>query len=385
MPPLHSLATPVGFPPEVRSHSPDRAYVKRTSSQVLERLRKASPDGVVRILALSGGGAGGAFGAGALVGLSRRGERPQYDVVTGVSAGALIAPFAFLGSQWDAQLSEAFSGVRAEHLLGLGRLQEYIDLLLHHGMARSTGLTSLVDQFVTADLVQAVAREAASGRMLLVITTDLDQQDAVVWDLGRIAACGGEPARKLFRDVLVASASVPGLFSPVLIRVEQGGKIYEEMHVDGNTTTSLFVVPEVAYFMPFEPAMLQDSQLYVLMNGQMTSAPSTTAFRLGSILAHSFSAALTHLSRAQIAAVQQFADRYDLSLRLTWIPADVPKAGSFEFRSAQMRRLFDYGARCAENGHLWATVSEAEAREVAAQRGLLQSQPECPVETSGPG
>ena len=112
-PTLFSSATPVGFPAEeVRFLSTDRASVERKSTAALQRLRSSSKDGTVRALVLSGGGAGGAFGAGALVGLSRRQERPQYDVVTGVSAGALIAPFAFLGPEWDSQLTEAFTSGR---------------------------------------------------------------------------------------------------------------------------------------------------------------------------------------------------------------------------------------------------------------------------------
>ena len=217
-PTLFGSAAPVGFPSEVRFLSTDRASVERKSTAALQRMKSSSKDGTVRALVLSGGGAGGAFGAGALVGLSRRQERPQYDVVTGVSAGALIAPFAFLGSEWDSQLTEAFTSGRGEQMSLNG-----LFALPFGASRRSAALTELVDRYVTPDLVRAVAREAASGRLLWVATTDLDKEETVIWDMGAIAMHGGEPARKLFRDVLVASASIPGVFEPVLIHVQQGG------------------------------------------------------------------------------------------------------------------------------------------------------------------
>src|ERR1039458_7071337 len=168
-PTLFSSATPVGFPADVRFLSTDRASVETKSTASLQRLRSSSKDGTVRALVLSGGGAGGAFGAGALVGLSRRQERPQYDVVTGVSAGALIAPFAFLGSEWDSQLTEAFTSGRGAQMSVRGLLE-----LPLGASRRSAALTALVDHYVTRDLINAVAREAGNGRLLWVATTYLD-------------------------------------------------------------------------------------------------------------------------------------------------------------------------------------------------------------------
>ena len=182
-PALFSTATPVGFPAEVRFLSSDRASVEKQSAGALQQIRASSQDGIVRALVLSGGGAGGAFGAGALVGLTRRHQRPQYDVVTGVSAGALIAPFAFLGPEWDAQLTEAFTSGRAAEMSVHGLLA-----LPFGASRRSAALKALVDHYVTPDLIRAVAREAASGRLLWVATTDLDKEETVIWDMGAIAA-----------------------------------------------------------------------------------------------------------------------------------------------------------------------------------------------------
>jgi predicted acylesterase/phospholipase RssA len=369
-PTLFSSATPVDFPAEVRFLSTDRASVESRSTAALQRLRSSSKEGAVRALVLSGGGAGGAFGAGALVGLSRINQRPQYDVVTGVSAGALIAPFAFLGPEWDSQLTEAFTSGRGEQMSLHGLLA------LPFGAARrSAALTALVDHYVTPDLINAVAREAASGRLLWVATTDLDKEETVIWDLGAVAMRGGEPARRLFRDVLVASASIPGVFEPVLIHVQLGGRLYDEMHVDGNASTSLFVAPVAAYFALMDQPSLDGAKVYVLINGQIIEAPTTTPFKLGPIMARTFAVALKHMSRAQVVAVDQFAEKYRMSVQSTYLPFDYPKYSSSDFRESTMRPLFEYGARCAESGRLWTTMDETMATVATAAPAAKQTPP----------
>ncbi|MDP3383304.1 MAG: patatin-like phospholipase family protein, partial [Phenylobacterium sp.] len=162
------------------------------------------------VLAISGGAAGGAYGAGVLVGLTRAGRRPNFAIVTGVSTGALIAPFAFLGPQWDDRLQDAYIGGHAAEALGLGGLSPGLEA----GLFRTVALQRLIHPFVDEALVSAVAAEHRLGRRLLVATTDLDSEKPCVWDMGEIALRGGVKATQLFRDVLVASASLPGLFPP---------------------------------------------------------------------------------------------------------------------------------------------------------------------------
>jgi predicted acylesterase/phospholipase RssA len=368
----------VDFPADARFLSTDRASVEANSTAALQRLRTLSEDGTLRALVLSGGGAGGAFGAGALVGLSRRHERPRYDVVTGVSTGALIAPFAFLGSDWDSQLTEAFTGDRGAQMSVRGLLALPLGT-----KRRSAALAALVDQYVTTDLIRAVAREAGTGRLLWVATTDLDKEETVIWDLGAIAMHGGEPARKLFRDVLVASASIPGVFEPVLIHVQQGGRLYDEMHVDGNASASLFIAPAAAYFAILDRRSLDGAQVYVLINGQIFDAPQTTPFRLRPIVARTFSVALKHMSRAQVVAVDQFAEKYRMSVQSTYLPLDYPEYSSADFRASTMRPLFEYGARCAQNGRLWTTLDktmDTVARAIpASKRVSVDQKVECPL------
>jgi predicted acylesterase/phospholipase RssA len=357
-PALFGGANPAGFDSDIRYYSADWHALDSRVAKKLARIRQASPDGLVNVLALSGGGAAGAFGAGALVGLTRRGERPQFQVVTGVSTGALIAPFAFLGPEWDAQLTEAFSGDRAQSLLH----PHWVRGLLRPGAYDARALAELVDRYVTADLIRAVAREASRGRLLEVATTDLDKEETVIWDLGAIAARDDEPARQLFRDVLLASASVPGAFPPVVLHVEEAGTTYDEMHVDGATTVPFIGAPESLFFSSLPMADLKGGKIFVLVNGQLASTPGTTQFRTIPILSKSFAAATRHMTRMQLASTAEFARNHAMDLKFTAVPMDYPRVSPLDFRRSTMRQLFDYGAACATQGQLWTTIDQAISR-----------------------
>jgi hypothetical protein len=238
----YDTAPPAGFPETVRTVTEDRASFEKDTERYIRLVRSAAGGGEVNVLALSGGGAGAAFGAGALAGLSTAGTRPNFHVVTGVSAGALTAPFAFLGPAWDGPLTESFSGQRSAKLVQFS----LTGLLFGSSIFKGKPLADLVNHYATEEMLRAVAVEAAKGRLLLIATTDLDSERSVIWDMGAIALQGGPAALKLFRQVLIASASIPGLFPPVMIPVETSGTILEEMHVDGSTTASIFIAPEIA-------------------------------------------------------------------------------------------------------------------------------------------
>ncbi|MFM9863427.1 MAG: patatin-like phospholipase family protein [Micropepsaceae bacterium] len=371
-------AAPDGFPSNVRTLGITWRF-DAPPAEIVRRLRASSNDGSLDMLALSGGGASGAFGAGALVGLTRRNARPQFEIVTGVSAGALIAPFAFLGPQWDGQLSEAFRGEHTSNLMqSLG-----IDALFSAALFAGEPLRDLVDRFVSDELIAEVALETAKGRLLLVATTDLDKKETVVWNMGAIAATGGEQARKLFRDVLVASASVPGIFPPVMIKVrDETGATYEEMHVDGGTTVPFFIAPEAALVTDNQPGT-RDANVFLIINSELSSAPSSTPVKTLPIVARGFSAGLTHMSRTALAVSSTLAKRAEAAFHYAAIPANDGFASFLEFDQAKMRALFDYGEACAANGRLWLTspqqmLAEA-ARPVAPKSGAM---PACPVDAA---
>lgn len=385
-PSLFGAASPAGFPSDIRYYAADWHALDRRVSRALQRVRSASPDGRINVLALSGGGAVGAFGAGALIGLSRRGERPDFQIVTGVSTGALIAPFAFLGSGWDAQLADAFSGERARSLLH----QHWLRRLLSPGAYEAAPLAELVDHYVTFRLLHAVARESARGRLLEVATTDVDKEETVIWDMGAIASPGDESARELFRDVLVASASVPGVFPPVILHVREGGVTHDEMHVDGATSVPFIAAPESLFFSSLRLADLRGGKIYILVNGQLASEPSTTPFRTISVLSRSFATALRHMSRMQLASTAEFARAHGMELEFTAIPMDYPQVSALDFRQAAMGSLFGYGSECAEQGRLWTTVDEAisRANEAMSRRRLQgvstrkRTGPACPLDAA---
>jgi hypothetical protein len=140
--------------------SVDRAYVAD-----IPRARITAEDGYrafarsktasrpLTILALSGGGADGSYGAGFLKGWSESGLRPDFDVVTGSSVGSLIAPFAFLGPDYDRDLEAIFTSGVAEDLLHVA----VIDAVVGSGIFKSGPMTDLIAKYADTRLVDAVA------------------------------------------------------------------------------------------------------------------------------------------------------------------------------------------------------------------------------------
>lgn len=373
-PRLFSRVAPYGFSPDVRAFSDDRRYFETHLAAQVRQLSRSAGGGPIRILALSGGGAGGAFGAGALYGLSRSGKRPQFQVVTGVSAGALLAPFAFLGPKWDMQMKKAFDGHRTDDLLrprGLG-------FLFHPGYFLSSPLIALVNRFCTARMVRAVAGQSRRGRLLLVATTDLDSEEPVIWNLSAIAERGGNRARKLFCKVLVASASIPGVFPPVLIHVHEGGKSYDEMHVDGSTTLPLFIASGIMEELPFSLPALKHSKVYVIVNGQLNAYSRTTPRKPLAVLSRSFSAAMMSASRRSLVTTADFARGHGMRFRFTFIPMTYRYGGPLEFKYSNMHALFDYGVNCAEEDRVWTTVRAAVAERQRAGMELPRTSDACP-------
>jgi hypothetical protein len=367
-------------PNSIRTLGPDQRFSTVSSDSVARRLRAARTEQPVSILALSGGGADGAFGAGALVGLTHTGLRPQFSVVTGVSVGALIAPYAFLGSAWDDGLVEVYTSGRAEHLLqsrGLG-------VLFGSSVYRGAPLRELVDRYATDALIQAVAHEAATGRLLLVATTDVWTGEPVVWDLGSIAMNGGAGARELFRDVLVASASVPGLFPPVVIHVHDQDLLLEEVHVDA-TFTMPFFVPS-AFVEPPRDSIgpSQRASVYIIVDGQLSEQPLAIRLRTRPILSRSVSAGLNHMLRTTLELTAANAELDGAQLKFAAVPVAYPPLDPFDFHTAKMRSLFRYGYECAQAGRLWtsshSTGSASEGRAAVA----TQDTP-CPVDDESIG
>lgn len=241
---LADQAVVTGLTPDVRAWGDDPVGPLHDWLELMGEGLTACCAGVTgrphHYLVISSGGDDGAFGAGLLAGWTASGSRPEFDLVSGVSTGALIAPLAFLGSDYDDELREVYTQYSAQDMVeSLG----VIKALSSDGAYGTKPLRRLIDHYIGDEEVTRIANEARKGRRLLVTTTNLDAARPVVWDLTRIAASGAPNARQLIGDVILASCSVPALFQPVLLDVTAGGERYDELHVDGGVTSQLFIGP----------------------------------------------------------------------------------------------------------------------------------------------
>jgi len=345
---------PIGVDAEIPGFEGVRLTVREAEdslTQAADHLslpRSLFSDGF-NILAISGGAAGGAFGAGVLAGLTQAGKRPDFAIVTGVSTGALIAPFAFLGPDWDDRLTDAYTGGYAERAFALTRLSPAFG----GGLFRADALEVLVNPFVDMALIEAVAREHARGRRLLVATTNLDTQQISIWDMGAIASRGGEAALNLSRNILIASASMPGIFAPRRFVFEHEGVTYEEMHVDGGVASPLFLMPAALLRWKGLGRRIRHGQIYVIVNTVLEAAPQTTATSMPAILIRSFDTLLRYSYHQALAMVSTFCAAHDLPLNVAAIQPTAQNSNMMNFETGHMRRTFAEAVARALTPDLW--------------------------------
>lgn len=298
------------------------------------------------VLALLGGGEDGAFGAGALAGWSARGDRPDFDLVTGISTGALIAPFAFMGSDYDSVLRSVFTESDASDVMRLRPFQAMFSDALYD----TTPLARLIKQHTPPAFLRAVGARHAAGNSLLVVTSELETARASVWDMGAIAQAGHY---NLFRGIMRASSALPGLFSPVDLRYQAGGETYTETHVDGGVHMQFLAVPDFAFTAPGEK--LEGGHIYVLINNTLNPAPVKVSRTPLSISQQ----ALTTSGRASallaVNATQLFAQKNGLGFSVASIDpaADIVYDPSDRFSSVYMNALYAHGMERASERRLW--------------------------------
>jgi hypothetical protein len=304
------------------------------------------------LLALSGGGDNGAFGAGLLVGWTQSGQRPSFDLVTGVSAGALIAPFAFLGPSHDAQLREVFTEVAPSDVLVFGN--KLRALLFGEALADTSPLYRLIERHVNEAMMAAIAREYGRGRLLLIGTTNLDLGRPVFWNVGAIAASGRPEALDLVRRILLASASIPGAFPPVLVDVETDGRAYQEMHVDGGAALQLFLYPPNLDLRAAPGRQRpRERNAWVVRNGRLDTEWSTTNRSILSITGRAASTLLHFSAVNDIVRVYLTSQRDGVRFRLAYIGTDFTGTRDEPFETAFMRALFAYGEAQGRQGGRW--------------------------------
>ncbi len=308
------------------------------------------------ILALSGGGAEGVFGAGVLKGWTESGKRPQFDIVTGISTGALLSVFAFLGPQYDEALHALYTGVDAKDIF---RPKSVLEGVTSDSLTDNTPLRRKVEAVVTPAFLDKIAREYRKGRRLYIGTTNLDAGKLVVWDVGRIAASGHPKRVKIVQDILMASAAVPGFFKPVYIQPLETSKA-KQMHVDGSVKAPFLLLP----FM-LRPKAPQGKAVYIIVNGQLKLLDAGAAVKPKTT--HIAAKTVTELMREQMKRTLYQA--YVLSRKtgarfnLLYIPDDAPgDTNALNFDRARMRKLYEIGRRLGREGR-WVHAPPHLARE----------------------
>jgi hypothetical protein len=337
--------------PFIRSVIEDDRHERQALGRLGETPANALPP--ASMLAISGGGDAGAFAAGILAGWTAHGIRPQFKVVTGISAGALIAPFAFLGPQYDEVIRKVFTSVGSQDVF---RRRNLLIGLASDGMADSEPLSRLVAEYVTPQVLAAVADECAKGRALEIGTTDLDSGRPVTWNMGAIAASGAPGALALFRKIMIASTSIPGEVSPVMIDVEVDGRPFQEMHVDGGVMAQVFLYPsrilpewQKATGRPYR----REIHAYVIRNGRLEPRWSDTERHTLSIGARAISSLIQTQSVSDIQRIYENARRDGIDFNLAYIGSDFAYPHKEDFDPEYMKRLFEYAYKLGADGYPW--------------------------------
>jgi predicted acylesterase/phospholipase RssA len=350
---LASMAKPLDIPNARFYPDNDPAAIKVLARHVVERrqfheARNALEPDNNNYLAISGGGDDGAFGAGLLVGWSERGNRPKFGVVTGISTGALSAPFVFLGSEYDAQLTKVYTETEADDVFT--RRPLIIAALANDALADTAPLRAMIARFIDSRMISKIAAEYGKGRLLLVATTNLDQSRAVIWNIGAIAQSNDPRARDLIIDVLMASASIPGAFPPVMLNISINGQSFEEMHVDGGTIAQAFLYPPSVRIKRRED---RDHHAYIIRNGRLFRPEGSVQRRTVNIAGQSIATMTAASGLNDTFRIFLTTNRDGVSFNLAYIDDDfrIPYRGPFD--KGYMRQLYAHGYRLGRAGYNW--------------------------------
>jgi predicted acylesterase/phospholipase RssA len=358
-PEMYDSAEVVGMP-GVRYSAGDMPELVQEMIESVGRERDAmkaagdkGPLHPVNFLALSGGGDKGAFGAGILVGWTKAGTRPEFKIVTGVSTGALIAPFAFLGPSHDSALQDIYTHISTKDILT--KRFPYA-LVFDDAMADNAPLWALMKKHVDEAMLRDIAAEYKKGRLLIIGTTNLDKMHGTLWNIGKIAASGNPNSLHLIQSILIASAAIPGAFPPVLIDVEAGGKKYQEMHVDGGTIAQVFVYPTNLKLHEVMAAagIVRERHMYIIRNARLDPDWMEVERKVLSIAERSVTALIQEQGRGDLFRIHSVALRDHVDFNLAYIPASFNEPHPDDFDTGFMRALYKFGYDQAVAGYPWA-------------------------------
>lgn len=311
----------------------------------------------VDALAVSGGGENGAFGAGLLNGWTEHGSRPVFDLVTGVSTGALTAPFAFLGPAYDEPLRRVYTDITPERVL----IRRWLTAaILNDGLADTAPLFATISEYLDEPMLAAIARTYDQGRLLLVASADLDAQTPVIWNIGAIAKSGHPRALDTIRRVLLASAAIPGAFPPVMFDVTVEGRPHQEMHVDGGTFVQAFLYPASVTRARREAIAagrrVPPARAWIIRNGRLDAEWAAVDRRAISIAGRAVST-MTAASGYNDVVRMYFVTRQDeVDFNLAFITPRFTETFTEPFEQRYMRALYAYGLARAKRGFEWTKV-----------------------------
>lgn len=374
-PPQRQLSEPQllqGQDAFVERYESDLATMEMTSeARIRQELQGVSDGSGPRqsydLLILSGGGAFGAFGAGFLSGwgevTDEEFSRPQFDTVSGISTGALIAPFAFLGT------TDAYDAiVELYENPGQDWVREKGLLALIQGDPALYDVSKLQDRIkkvVTPDLANALALESDKNRQLLVGATNADYGQMRVWDLARVSRVSAiDEAVALIASVLQASTAIPGAFPPIIID--------NNLYVDGGATMQVVggienrewaYVPN-ADTPDFSPDKSIRIRIWIIVNQKLRPEPSVVALNWATIMTRSAETLIRTSTLQSIRDAESYAriidqlPGFEATMRYVGIPQDysIPESATM-FDPATMRQLVKLGRSMGSDPASWMTES----------------------------
>ena len=325
----------------VRALEREQAYLRRSGHP--------GPLPTANYLALSGGGDDGAFGAGVLVGWTAHGTRPNFKLVTGISTGALGAPFAFLGPEYDAALAEVYTKTTQADVFTKRLI---IAAVTDDALTDTAPLYQTISRYLDDRMLRRIGQEYDKGRLLLIATTDLDLGKPVIWNIGAIAKSGDPNSLELVKNILVASASIPGVFPPVMFDVQADGQSFQEMHVDGGATAQAFLYPPTV--MVRRIGGLQRRRVaYIIRNGRLSPPSETVQRQTLSIAKRAVATLIASNGVGDLYRMYATTKRDGVEFNLAYIDADFREDYAGPFDQTYMGKLFDYGRLQAQSGYRW--------------------------------
>ncbi|WP_171988041.1 patatin-like phospholipase family protein [Hyphomicrobium sp. NDB2Meth4] len=306
----------------------------------------------IDLLALSGGQEDGAFGAGLLTGWSEHGNRPKFTIVTGTSTGALTAPFAFLGTDYDGALEAMYTKTNIKDIISKRYL---VAAITDDAMMDSSPLYRTISRYLTEDVLNRIAFEYRTGRLLLISTTNLDSGKLVIWNVGAIAASDNPRRLDLTRKIILASAAVPGLFPPVMLDAKLKDGTHQEMHVDGGTVSQVFLYPPQLDMRQIIDAVRPQSKTtaYIIRNGLVSPPPAEVPRQTLEIAQRAIETMISSTAVGDLYRIYSTTKRDDIGFKLAIMGEDFTEPYTTRFDLRYMRELYRYGHMKGAMGYPW--------------------------------